>query len=279
MTRRFLHWAALLVILAGRSVTAADPKPDSTPIKPLPRAHAHNDYLHPRPLIDALDQGFCSVEADIHLVNGQLLVAHDRKDVTPERTLESLYLDPLRVRAKLNGGKVYRDGPRFWLLIDVKSPAAETYPVLRTVFSRYRDLLTSTGDKTTHSAVTVVLSGTMSDPASRKLAELDHELLAGIDGRPADLGKGASAQFVPWVSASWASLFAWRGEGEFPADQRERLRSVVKRAHAEKRLVRFWATPERENVWRELSEAGVDLLNTDRLAELRQFLTAEGQRP
>ncbi|HET6325009.1 MAG TPA: hypothetical protein VFG04_09940, partial [Planctomycetaceae bacterium] len=43
---------------------------------PLIRAHAHNDYEHKRPLFDALDQGLCSVEADIFLVDGQLLVGH-----------------------------------------------------------------------------------------------------------------------------------------------------------------------------------------------------------
>jgi hypothetical protein len=42
---------------------------------PLTRAHAHNDYLHARPLFDALDHGFCSVEADVWLVDGKLLVA------------------------------------------------------------------------------------------------------------------------------------------------------------------------------------------------------------
>src|SRR5689334_22425965 len=65
---------------------------------PLPRAHAHNDYEHARPLLDALDQGFGSVEADIYLVDGQLLVAHNRQDVKRERTLEKLYLAPLKQR-------------------------------------------------------------------------------------------------------------------------------------------------------------------------------------
>lgn len=45
---------------------------------PLVHAHAHDDYEHKRPLFDALDRGFCSVEADVHLVDGQLLVAHIR---------------------------------------------------------------------------------------------------------------------------------------------------------------------------------------------------------
>src|SRR5262245_38461023 len=76
--------------LVGR---AAD---SSAPGSPLVRAHAHNDYEHQRPLLDALDQGFCSVEADVWLVDGQLRVAHDLKDAQPERKLQKLDLDPLR---------------------------------------------------------------------------------------------------------------------------------------------------------------------------------------
>ena len=72
--------------------------------RPLWRAHAHNDYEHPRPLLDALDHRFGSVEADIFLVGDQLLVAHDPADLDPTRTLESLYLDPLAARVKANHG-------------------------------------------------------------------------------------------------------------------------------------------------------------------------------
>src|SRR5256885_4523438 len=72
--------------------------PSSQPLRDgngfaLVHAHAHNDYEHPRPLLDALDCGFLSVEADVFLVNGQLLVAHDREKTSPQRTLQSLYLD------------------------------------------------------------------------------------------------------------------------------------------------------------------------------------------
>src|SRR4051794_2449732 len=89
---------ALLAIVALGTVRAV---PATAPAGPTPlvHAHAHNDYEHARPLLDALDNGFCSVEADIHLVDGKLLVAHDRAHVRPDRTLQSLYLDPLRERA------------------------------------------------------------------------------------------------------------------------------------------------------------------------------------
>lgn len=42
------------------------------PADPWTRAHAHNDYYHRRPLLDALDHGFLSVEADIRLVDSEL---------------------------------------------------------------------------------------------------------------------------------------------------------------------------------------------------------------
>jgi hypothetical protein len=72
-------------------------------VTPLDRAHAHNDYAHQRPLLDALDAGFCSVEADVYLVDGDLWVAHDREDLKSTRRLTNLYLDPLLQRARNYG--------------------------------------------------------------------------------------------------------------------------------------------------------------------------------
>src|SRR6185503_14666840 len=118
--------------------SAAPPGP-----APLLHAHAHNDYEHSRPLLDALERGFCSVEADIYLVEGQLLVAHDRGKVSPTRTLQALYLDPLRERVNSNGSRVFPGGPDVTLLIDIKSDAEETYLVLRKVLDSYTGMLTT----------------------------------------------------------------------------------------------------------------------------------------
>src|SRR3954469_3522630 len=83
-------------------------------IVPLPNAHAHNDYEHARPLLDALDHGFTSVEADVYTIRGVLLVGHDREALTPERTLEKLYLVPLAERVQENHGHVYARPSRFF---------------------------------------------------------------------------------------------------------------------------------------------------------------------
>ncbi|MEV5358253.1 phosphatidylinositol-specific phospholipase C/glycerophosphodiester phosphodiesterase family protein [Streptomyces sp. NPDC052693] len=246
--------------------------------RPLWRAHAHNDYEHPRPLSDALDHRFGSVEADIHLVGDQLLVAHDPEDLDPSRTLESLYLDPLAARVRAHHGRVYR-GHRgsLQLLIDIKTEGASTYLELDRHLRRYRHLFTTCAHgRVHHGAVTAVISG---DRAARAPMEAQTVRRAFYDGRLADLGGPAPASFIPLISDNWTLNFTWRGEGPFPDAERLKLRGIVEAAHRSGRRVRFWATPDlpgpaRDAVWGELLAAGVDHLNTDDLAGLEAFLDA-----
>lgn len=238
-------------------------------VVPLPQAHAHNDYEHARPLLDALDHGFCSVEADIYLIDGQLLVAHDRSKARPERTLQALYLDPLRKRMRENDGRVYRDGPPVLLLIDFKSEAEATYQALRPVLESYSDILTRfSGSAMVTNAVTIVISG------RRPKATMAQEPIryAALDGRPEDLEGTQPPSLIPLVSEDWKRLFAWSGKGPFPEAERQRLHNLVARAHSQGRKVRFWGTPDRPEVWNELASAKTDLLNADDLDGLRRFL-------
>jgi hypothetical protein len=260
-----LLWLVPLLVLVTLSASS------HAQVTPLPRAHAHNDYEHERPLHDALDHGFCSIEVDIHLVDGALLVAHDREDVVPGRTLQSLYLTPLRTRIRANQGHVYPEGPPIRLLIDVKSAAEPTYRVLRNVLRSYADILTVyAGSHRDEGPVTAVISGNR----ARALMENEAIRYAAYDGRLEDLERNPSppATFIPLVSSHWGEITAWRGEGPMPEADRAKLRSVVARAHEQGRVIRFWATGDRPDVWEELLDAGVDVLNADDLGLLRQFL-------
>ena len=277
--RNPLHdWPLAMLILAGVcfSTAANSQEPRTGPaaiskgIVPLPQAHAHNDYEHARPLFDALDHGFCSVEADIWLTPDGLLIGHDRKDLQPDRTLQKLYLDPLRERIKANGGRVYHGGPPFYLLIDVKTAADETYTALHEVLAAYADVLTTaTGGQTEQKAVTTILSGNRAIDLVKK----QPVRYIAIDGRPENLQSNEPSHLVPWISANWNLLFTWKGDGPMPADEKQKLTDLVGRAHAQDRQVRFWATPEKAAVWVELSAAGVDYINTDKLAEIQKFLS------
>ncbi|WP_262030745.1 phosphatidylinositol-specific phospholipase C/glycerophosphodiester phosphodiesterase family protein [Microvirga sp. Mcv34] len=249
-------------------VSAAD-------VKPLAQAHAHNDYEHKRPLLDALDHGFTGVEADIWLVNGKLLVAHEEAHIKPERTLEALYLDPLKKRITENGGRVYPGSEGFTLLIDIKTEGELTYKALAEVLSKYADILTVVRDgKVQAGAVTAVVSGNR--PKDHMLSEKVR--YAGYDGRMPDLTSDMPASFMPLLSDNWTKVFTWKGEGEMPPAEKAKLQDIVKTAHGKGWTIRFWATPDqpgpqREAIWKELKAAGVDKINTDDLAGLQSFLS------
>lgn len=255
-------WAMLLIGLTA-------PGYGKQEVVPLVNAHSHNDYEHARPLLDALEHGFCSVEADIYLAGGQLLVAHDREEVTPERTLQALYLEPLRRRVRENGGRVYKNGPEFTLLIDVKSDADATYAALREVLKQYADILTVfRQEKTVPRAVTAIISGACA------ITTMSYEKIryAGVDGRLGDLDGNINRHVMPLVSDRWSAVFQWSGIGPMPDRERKRLDEIVQQAKRNRVRLRFWATPENPELWRTLMEAGVDLINADDLSKLETFL-------
>ena len=241
-------------------------------VTPLRGAHAHNDYRHDPPLFKALEQGFTSVEADIFLVGDRLCVAHAPNEIVHDKTLQSLYLQPLRERVARNGGRVYRNGPGCILLVDIKTAAEPTYRRLHEVLKEYRDILTTFGpDGRKDGAVLVIVSG------NRSLEQMRSQEVryAGYDGRLTDLDSEVPADVIAMISDQWGKHFTWRGEGPMPPEERKKLEEIVRKAHAKGRLVRFWETPDlrssaRDAVWRELLSAGVDLINTDDLEGLRE---------
>ena len=130
-------------------------------------------------------------------------------------------------------------------------------------------------DRVQQHAVTAVISG------NRDLAQMKAQRLrfGGYDGRLADLESGESASVMPLVSDNWAKTFTWNGVGPMPAEEHAKLHRIVETAHAHGYRVRFWATPDvaspaRDALWSELLHADVDQINTDDLAGLQAFLTA-----
>ncbi len=263
-----MAWMGILC-LALRMVAATPVVGTTAAPQVLVGAHAHNDYVHDRPLFDALDHGFQSVEADVHWVDGELRVGHDPKDLQKGRTLTSLYLDPLKARIRKNKGFVYGPGDGFVLMIDVKTEARATHPELCKVLRRYRDILTRFGsDGVRTGAVTVIISGERAEDAIAR----ERVRWWALDGRIPDLDLNPSWHLAPWISASWTETFSWRGEGECPAEDLAKLRKIVARCHGQGRRVRFWATGDTPRAWTFLRANGVDILSADDLSELQRFL-------
>lgn len=257
------------------SLQIASPPTDWQPAaSAFPQAHAHNDYLHEHPLYDALSRGFVSIEVDIYLAGNELYVGHEPKELQKERTLTYLYLEPLRALLQQNGGKVYANLSPFVLLIDIKTDADNTYKALRRVLAKYEAMLTTfEQDREKSGPVLVIVSGRR----PRLFMQAERKRYAAYDGRLEDLRAPATSAFMPLISDDWSKNFSWRGEGEMPQAEREKLQQIIAGAHARGQRIRFWDTPDeatssREAVWRELVANNIDLIGTDDLAGLREFL-------
>ena len=236
---------------------------------PHRNSHAHNDYEHKRPLFDALENGFMSVEADVHLRNGDLLVAHNHaSDQSP--SLEKLYLNPLDSILAENRGHVYGVGSEnmepFYLMIDIKTNAEDTYQALKKVLLMHLNLCS------TSVPVRIFLSGNR--PIQTILQ--DANACIGIDGRPEDLGKGYSAVQMPVISDHFRNWSHWNGKSKPTDKDLSEIKALALRVHSEEKKLRLWSIPDNELTWEALLNLGVDFINTDKLEELDVFLSRKG---
>ena len=195
-------------------------------IVPLPNAHAHNDYEHKRPLYDALENGFTSVEADVYLIEGVFYVYHDLPTVLDKsRTLENLYLNPLKKIIRENEGYVYSGYKDFfYLMIDIKSEAKPAYEQMKKVLAKYKDFISTVkqGQEEADKPIKIFLSGSISGGPYDEILK-EELLLTGVDGRPKDLGKGIPTSAMPVVSDHYRRFLSWSGKGVVNEKEKEKL--------------------------------------------------------
>jgi hypothetical protein len=240
-------------------------------------AHSHNDYEHERPLFDALENNFKSIEADVFSIGDSLYVAHDFDKIKPGRTLCQLYLEPLKNEIEKNNGSVYGNGEEVILFIDIKDDGLKTYQNLHRILTEYKSHLTSFANKKKkQGSIMVVVSG------NRPFEFMQSQTIryAGFDGRIENLDSGILPNLMPVVSDNWAKYFSWDGTGKISEEEKHQLKNYADKAKNQGYLLRFWNTPnhtqeQRKAVWSELKNAEVGLIGVDELKELHEFLTTD----
>ena len=246
-----------VAICFGTIQSIAQPKIYSTS-----NAHSHNDYEQKSPFYSAYDAGFGSIEADIYLIDGQLLVAHERNHVSKEKTLEALYLKPLAEKIKENKGNVYPNKKKTLnILIDCKTDGVPALDVLTLLLKGYNDLITNKN-------LRFVISGNRPKEADYHLypdyIQFDGRL--GIDYTPEMLSK------IAIISDYYGMYSRWNGKDSLPETDKIRLTTMINKVHEMKKPIRFWASPDTPNAWEVFKHLGVDHINTDKIEELQAFL-------
>lgn len=210
--------------------------------------HAHNDYAQSKPLENALNLGFHSIEIDIYEDNGKIRVAHDPQNISTQPLIDTLYFDPLFKNKATLDRKVV-------LLIDIKKYTPTILLHLEELLHPYQSNIQKTDDPSgKEMPFQIILSGDY--PKEDLIASKQYPFFF-LDGRPSDLGRGISSDIMPWISISFKAV--------------KNKRRLIKQAHDEDKLFRFWATSENDKFWSKLIKWKVDIIGTDDQAKLAEF--------
>ena len=240
----------MLLIATGYQLTAQ------------PRIHAHNDYQQPLPLTNALRNNVFSIEADVYLRNGQLVVAHDAKDVAAAPSLDSLYLQPIirlfkKHHGRISTSKTYSPV----LMIDCKESGEAVIAALIKLVTPHRSVF----DRSVNAmAVQLVISGNRG--AVSTWAACPSYIF--FDGRPTEMYDSATLQRVAFISDNYNNYVS-------KEDSVSRIQQLVKKVHGMGKLLRLWASPDNAASWSRLQQLGVDIINTDKVAECREFFSTQ----
>ncbi|MCZ2477062.1 hypothetical protein G9H58_03230 [Aquirufa antheringensis] len=219
----------------------------------LSKAHAHNDYEHERPFFEAFQLGFGSIEADVYAVNGQLLVGHERNQLSLNRNLKDLYIDPIIRVLKAN-----KEGDFHQLLIDSKTSSDSTLPLIIAALKPHAELIQQKGFR-------IVISGNRPKPSQY----IESPAWITFDGRS---NERFPTSKVLLESESMLKFGFWAGQEPIPAALKEKLKNYVDQVHANGRKVRLWATPDSLLGYQALLDIGVDYIGTDKLSLLADYL-------
>lgn len=267
----FTRSAIVVALLAGSACQDLAPLPPADFIDAVPlagddrpartRGHAHNDYEHPRPLLDALDQRFLSVEVDVFWRDASTIaVAHFPWQMRGE--LAPLYLDPLErlVRAR---GSVFGDGAPFFLWIDLKDDSDALVDAIDTRLSQSPDVFTRFYDDTGEDArpVRVILTG-----AAAKERYVERAERFAI--RDSNTIVDAAAPMPDSRFGFYALSHAGLDQGSLDAAYRAAKESAGDRA------LRIYGAPDDEANWCAQHGAAIDWIGTDRLEALGALLDA-----
>ena len=209
------------------------------------------------PFYQAYAQQVSSIEADVFLHDGQLLVGHDVEDLRADMTFEALYVEPIVTLFARNGGRAFRDSDQtLQLMVELKS---ETDPTLRAVaalLGRWPEVF---DPEVNPAAVRVAVTGRV--PAPEAFDRYPRFL--GFDGAWDADYTPEQLERIALISTNFRDFSQWNGKGTIIPAEKERLEQVIDRAHEQGKPVRFWNAPEGTTVYYTFYDMGIDYINTD----------------
>ncbi len=232
--------------------------------------HSHNDYNRTAPFWEAYSQHCQSIEADVFLHNGELLVGHEVEDLKPENSFLRLYVDPIVRTFRANGGKMWAGSQdRLMLLVELKSATEPTLTEVIEQLEEFPDVFCSP------EGVKVAITG--NTPSKDHFR--DYPEWVGFDGDIRETYTLAQLERVALVSNSFR-MFAkkWNGKGRMIDPELNAVKDAIAKVHSWGKPIRFWEAPEGTTAYFTFWKLGVDIINTDKPAVAHLFFDDWGNK-
>lgn len=223
--------------------------------------HSHNDYAGTLPFYGAYSNEAGVIEVDVFLVNNELFIAHTSNEIAQHNTLKSLYLEPLSSKLKSLEGKAYPDNKPLTLMIDIKSEADATLKAMAQQLNAFPAIISNKNIK-------IVISGNR--PFSSKW--MTYPQFIRFDGRLNENYTPEELSRIEIISADLKEITVWNGKGVLTQADLHKMQSAIKKVHDLHKKIRFWGTHDNVNTWMTLMNLKVDLIGTDNVAELAEFI-------
>ena len=259
------NWPVLAVTAIALYLTVRPGHSNAQPLHyTVANTHSHNDYEQPTPFWMAWQNQFGSIEADIWLVGGKVLIGHNREELKAGRTLEEYYIKPLEACIEKNNGHPYTDtSRRLQMLIDVKEDSVAALAALVALLDKYPALEHC-------SSLQWVISGNRPDAAQYT----SYPAFIAFDGV-------LHAQYTPealsrivMMSDDLRYYTRWDSRAGIPDTDLSALKAAITHSHTLHLPVRLWDAPDFPVAWRQLMQLQVDYLNTDHIADLAAYLNS-----
>ena len=282
---------------------------------PVP-VHSHNDYTRRIPLFEALASGCISIEADVHLVGGELLVGHSARGLKTAHSLRTMYLEPLQ--RMLESQNTQRSNVTFedsWrgifdndpkqtvvLLVDHKTSGRETFAQLYAQLQPLRELDYLTywnGSDKVMRPLTIVATGKAPFESVTELRANRRDIFwdAPLDALPS-----ASDDFTsnpprfrynqsnshyastPYRNAVFLRPTELDDSLLMTPQGKDLAATQAQQAAARGLLTRYWDTPSsppnlRDSLWRYLIGVGGGVINMDDMGVVRDKGSGWGRIP
>ncbi len=213
------------------------------------KLHSHNDYQQNVPFWNAYANGHNSIEVDVFLKNDTLFATHSELEIVKDRTIENLYLQPIQQAMSLQFGNL----GELQLLVDIKSEPYSTLKKLVSIVKKYPQIINN-------KQISIVISG------NRPLVKeyLNYPDYIHFDYQNLeDVQNDSIWNKVALISLNFKKYSLWNGKGRLTADDYEKVKGIIDKAHAYNKPFRFWGAPDSKTAWKVFTDLDVDFINTD----------------